>query len=78
MHRLPPRLREMDQQVLATTASTTRSAEFHLPLPSFWPITLAAGLTLILAGLILTPVSSGFGLLIFVLAVAGWIIEPIH
>jgi len=39
---------------------------------------MAAGLTLTLAGLVLTPVSTGLGLFLFGLAVTGWIIEPIH
>jgi cytochrome c oxidase subunit 1 len=78
MHRLPRRLREADQQILATAATTAPASEIHLPLPSFWPIMMAAGLTLIMAGLIVTPISSGFGLFIFALAVTGWIIEPVH
>jgi cytochrome c oxidase subunit 1 len=78
MHRLPPRLREVDQQVLTRTATPSVSPEIHLPPPSFWPIVMAAGLTLTLAGLVLTPVSTGLGLFLFGLAVTGWIIEPIH
>jgi cytochrome c oxidase subunit 1 len=76
MHRLPRRLREADQQIL--TSKPVSGAEIHLPLPSFWPIIMAAGLTLTLAGLVLTPVSAGLGLFIFALAVTGWIIEPVH
>jgi cytochrome c oxidase subunit 1 len=78
MHRLPRSLREADQRALAPTAAAAAKAEIHLPLPSFWPIILAAGLTLMLAGLIFTPISSGLGLFLFALAVTGWIIEPVH
>jgi cytochrome c oxidase subunit 1 len=52
--------------------------EIHLPNPSFWPIIAALGLTLTLAGLALTLVSTGFGLVLFALAMTGWIIEPAH
>jgi cytochrome c oxidase subunit 1 len=90
LHRLPRRLREADQRILATV---TPSAEIHLPSPSFWPILLAAGLTLTLAGLLLPPLSipiaanvfiflpsvaTVLGLMIFALATTGWVIEPIH
>jgi cytochrome c oxidase subunit 1 len=91
IHSLPQRLREIDQQILAT--ASTRSTEIHLPSPSFWPIMMAAGLTLTLAGLLFPPItlplstglsiflpsiSTGLGLTLFALAVTGWIIEPTH
>jgi cytochrome c oxidase subunit 1 len=69
----------VDQRSLTpANAVAAVKPEIHLPLPSFWPIMLAAGLTLMLAGLIFTPISSGLGLFIFALAVTGWIIEPVH
>ncbi len=52
--------------------------EFHLPNPSFWPIIAALGITLTLAGLAVTLVGTGLGLVIFALAMTGWIVEPAH
>ena len=93
MHRLPRRLREADQHSLATAVTSPSGSEIHLPSPSFWPIMMAAGLTLTLAGLLLPSISipisadvliflpsigTAFGLVIFTIATTGWIIEPIH
>jgi cytochrome c oxidase subunit 1 len=80
MHRLPRRLREADQRVLTTRSEPAAAPEtqIHLPPPSYWPITMAVGLTLTLAGLIFTPVSTVVGLVIFAVAMTGWIIEPVH
>jgi cytochrome c oxidase subunit 1 len=93
MHRLPRRLREADQHILATATTAGHGAEIHLPAPSFWPIIMAAGLTLTLAGLLLPPmiipispdlsiflpsIGTLFGLVVFALATTGWVLEPIH
>lgn len=50
----------------------------HLPPPSFWPITMAAGLTLFLGGFAGLPVVSAVGLIVFAVAMTGWIMEPVH
>ena len=47
--------------------------EFHLPAPSIWPVVLAAGLTLAAFGITTFWVFSAFGLLLFVIATAGWV-----
>ncbi len=45
----------------------------HMPAPSFWPIVLAAGLTLLVAGLVSHLIVSAVGLAVMLLALAGWI-----
>jgi cytochrome c oxidase subunit 1 len=93
MHRLPRGLREADQKSLSPAAPSTPGSEFHLPSPSFWPIILAAGVTLILAGFLFPPMSipvatgvtiflpsiaTVLGLTVFAIATTGWVIEPVH
>lgn len=48
------------------------SPEIHLPPPSFWPIVLAFGLTLIAIGIIFGLVISGLGVIVLLVAIAGW------
>jgi len=64
-----------DEAVEGTTPA------IHLPPPSYWPITMAAGVTLTLGGFTLTPL--GFivtfvGLIMFAVSTTGWIREPVH
>jgi hypothetical protein len=47
----------------------------HIPTPTYWPAALALGITLLLWGLITSPLLVGIGLIVFVLALAGWIGE---
>lgn len=49
------------------------SDHIHLPPSSYWPIVVAAGITLVAAGLVYTYVLSGVGLLLFAIGVVGWI-----
>jgi hypothetical protein len=49
--------------------------EFHLPGPSFWPIVLAAGLALIAIGVVSGILISGVGVVVLLVAVAGWAME---
>jgi hypothetical protein len=44
-----------------------------LPAPTYWPVVLALGTTMILWGLVSSWMLSGVGLLLFVLALSGWI-----
>jgi cytochrome c oxidase subunit 1 len=57
-------------------AEAPRDAHIHMPSPSYWPIVLAAGLPFIMAGLIFNYWISFFGLLVVVLAIFGWTLEP--
>ena len=47
----------------------------HLPRPTVWPMVLAGGIALLLAGLVLSFVFSLAGVVLFGLALAGWIRE---
>lgn len=46
-----------------------------LPAPTPWPLLLAAGITLAAAGLVTNWVVSGVGIMLLVVALAGWIRE---
>jgi hypothetical protein len=45
----------------------------HLPRPSIWPMVLAAGMTLVLFGVVTSYAFMAVGVLLTVGAVAGWI-----
>jgi len=49
--------------------------EIHLPSPSFWPIVLAFGLALIATGVVSTFIISIVGVVVLLVAVAGWALE---
>jgi hypothetical protein len=44
----------------------------HMPLPTAWPIVLSLGVTLIVAGMVTSGVISLLGLLLSLVAAAGW------
>lgn len=44
-----------------------------LPEPTFWPITLAAGLMFLFWGFTTSLIISGLGFIIVVIAIIGWI-----
>jgi len=49
--------------------------EIHLPPPSYWPIALAFGMTLLGAGMVSTIIVSIVGVIVIVVSVAGWTME---
>jgi len=49
--------------------------EIHLPGPSFWPIVLAFGLALIAVGVVSTIFVSIAGVVVLLVAIAGWTLE---
>lgn len=49
--------------------------EVHLPAPSFWPIVLAFGMTLMAVGVVSTIIVSIVGVIILLVAIAGWTLE---
>lgn len=49
--------------------------EIHLPPPSYWPIALAFGMTLLGAGMVSTIIVSIVGVIVMVVSVAGWTME---
>ncbi|MBI3915017.1 MAG: cytochrome c oxidase subunit I [Chloroflexi bacterium] len=57
-------------------ASPGASGHVHLPNPSYWPFVLALGLTIVMFGLIYTPIIALVGLAIFVAGFAGWVAQP--
>jgi|SwirhisoilCB2_FD_contig_31_4999725_length_303_multi_3_in_0_out_0_1 hypothetical protein len=52
-----------------------RAPPEHLPRPTYWPVVMALGIAFTGWGLISTPLLSVVGLLLFGLALAGWIGE---
>jgi cytochrome c oxidase subunit 1 len=49
--------------------------EIHLPAPSFWPIVLAFGFSLIAIGVVSSIFVSIIGVLVTLFAIAGWTLE---
>ena len=50
----------------------------HVPHPTYWPAVLALGITFLVWGLITTYLISAVGLVLFALALGGWIWEMRH
>lgn len=46
--------------------------EIHLPSPSYWPIILAFGIALIAVGVVSTILISLVGIVVLLVAIAGW------
>lgn len=55
------------------THSVGHSPTVHLPRPTMWPSVMAAGITMIAAGLILSLFFSLAGAIVFAIALGGWI-----
>lgn len=49
--------------------------DIHLPSPSYWPIILAFGLTLISSGVIWGFFISILGVIVLLISIAGWTLE---
>jgi type IV secretory pathway TrbD component len=49
------------------------SEEVHLPGPTYIPVVVAFGLTLAIAGVVISWIMSGIGLVIFLVATVMWI-----
>jgi cytochrome c oxidase subunit 1 len=45
----------------------------HLPPPSYWPLVLAVGIALALAGMVLSVAVVAVGLVIMVVAIVAWV-----
>lgn len=50
-----------------------RGEEIHLPDPSYLPVIVAAGTTLLLVGVVINLVLAGLGLLITIVAIVRWV-----
>lgn len=49
-----------------------------LPEPTYWPAVLAFGITLIFWGILTSWIISGVGLIVFAVALTGWIGDLLH
>ena len=49
-----------------------------LPQPTYWPAAMAFGITFIFWGIVTTFIISGVGLIIFIVALVGWIGDIRH
>jgi hypothetical protein len=49
-----------------------------LPAPTIWPAALALGITFLVWGLVTSLVITGVGVLLFAIALAGWIRDIRH
>jgi cytochrome c oxidase subunit 1 len=54
------------------TMDQDATPEIHLPPPSFWPIVLAFGVTLIAIGIIFGILISLLGVIVLLVSIAGW------
>lgn len=52
--------------------------EIHLPPPSHWPIVMAIGISAALAGVVINTFMWIVGVLVILVALAGWIVELGH
>ena len=59
-------------RVNSQPAANTESSTIHLPAPTAWPIVLAFGITLLMAGLVTSESVSILGAILFVSASVGW------
>lgn len=62
----------------AATKPTITPEDIHLPPSSYWPLVLAFGFSSIVAGLALNIAISIMGIVITLVAIIGWVIEPVH
>jgi hypothetical protein len=60
------------------TETKVRPEDIHLPPSSYWPIVLAFGFSAIVAGLALSLALTIMGVVITLVAVIGWVIEPVE
>lgn len=45
----------------------------HIPLPTYWPVVMAAGITFLAFGVVTSLIISGVGVFLFIIALVGWI-----
>lgn len=77
-----------DQQASATPGDQHPAIELRpgwhpvvhegLPAPTYWPAVLAFGITLIAWGILTTWIIAAVGLIVFAVAIAGWIGDLLH
>jgi hypothetical protein len=47
----------------------------HIPRPTYWPVTMSVGITFIFWGVATSLIVSAIGLVVFIIALVGWIGE---
>src|ERR1700693_3217801 len=65
----------MGPRVSATGVPEATTGKVNLPAPTAWPIILAFGITLLLAGLLTSPSVSILGAILFLTACVGWFLD---
>jgi cytochrome c oxidase subunit 1 len=59
-------------------AGHAEHAEPHMPLPSYWPLVAAIGLPLIAYGLLFQWALSAVGVVVLLVGIYGWALEPVE
>lgn len=54
------------------------AAEIHMPAPSYWPIVVAAGITVVAVGFLIHPIVVVAGVLIVIASIIAWGMEESH
>jgi hypothetical protein len=62
---------------LTAAETDIKPEDIHMPPNSFWPILLALGFVLILAGAAINIALAIGGLILFLVSLVGWLIEPV-
>ena len=57
------------------SSQPTSEPDIELPPPSYWPMVLAFGLLLISIGVVSTLLISFVGIIVLLVAIAGWVRE---
>jgi hypothetical protein len=60
------------------TEGWQRVEHAHLPSPTYWPAVLALGITFLAWGIVTSLLIAGVGLLLFAVALGGWIGDLLH
>jgi len=66
-----------NEQAVAEESEITPE-DIHMPPNSYWPILLALGFTLILAGFAIHLSMALIGVILTLVSAIGWVIEPVH
>ena len=61
---------------LTAAEAEIKPEDIHMPPNSYWPILLALGFALILAGAAINVALAVAGVILFLVALVGWLIEP--
>ena len=61
---------------LVAAEAEFKPEDIHMPPNSYWPILLSLGFVLILAGAAINIALAVAGLILFLVALVGWLIEP--